>query len=255
MEWFKVYADLKGHPKRYRFEAAAGTKHGLHYIVAFWSYVCKYAPDGNLTRMTPAEIAGACEWQGDSQTFFAALVESGFIDESENGFEVHDWVMEHKRFIDENKRRGEARKTQGQPKGNPRATRENPRATQVRIEEKRIEEKEPKPLSASADPAKDADFMTFWRAWPKSCRRGTPKKAYGAWCKHKPPLQACLDTLAWKCKSKIWTDTDAQGKDFIPMPSSWLNDWGWTEEKESGRGRGTGDGGSTTKYTLDDGML
>lgn len=103
-------------------------------------------------------------------------------------------------------------------------------------------ESKSKPLSALADPAQDADFMTFWRAWPKSVRRGTPKKAYGAWCKHKPPLQACLDTLTWKCKSKIWTDTDAQGKDFIPMPSSWIADWGWTEEKESGRGRGTGDG-------------
>lgn len=142
MEWFKVYADLKGHPKRYRFEAAAGTKYGMHYIVAFWSYVCKYAPDGDLTKMTPAEIAGACEWQGDAQIFFSALIESGFIDETKKGFIVHDWVEEHKRFIDENKRRKEDKK----PKGYPRVTQGLPAKTQGQplLEEKRREEKEEK---------------------------------------------------------------------------------------------------------------
>lgn len=251
MEWFKVYADLKGHPKRYRFEAACGTKHGLHYIVAFWSYVAKYAPDGDLTKMTPHEIAGASEWQGDAHVFFSALVQSGLIDEVENGFHVHDWVSEHKRFLEENNKRRELNK----PKGYPRVTQGLPAKTQglPSLEENRIEEKEEKrknhkPLSANADPRQDADFMAFWKAWPKSCRRGSPKKAHKAWVKHKPPLQDCLDTLAWKCKSKLWTDIGPDGKDFIPMPSSWIGDWGWQEEKESGRGNGRGDGYAPPKY-------
>ena len=135
MDWFKVYSNIKGHQKRYRLEEALGVDCGLHYLLLFWCYVCEYAPDGNISRITPKELARACEWRGDPETLWVAFETAGFVDTNENGRIVHDWAETHKRFIEENSRRRDPRVTQGSPKGNPRAT-------QVRREEKRREEKD-----------------------------------------------------------------------------------------------------------------
>jgi DnaD/phage-associated family protein len=50
-----------------------------------------HAQDGSLGRYTADDIADACDWLDDAQTFYNALIQSGFIDESEQGYIIHDW--------------------------------------------------------------------------------------------------------------------------------------------------------------------
>lgn len=136
MKWYKAYANLKGHPKRYRFEEALGVDHGLHYIHLWFSYIAEYAQDGDVTSFSKKEIAKACEWQGDPQMFFDALSVGGFVDKVKGGdggsrLIAHDWFQENERYIKENEKR--------KPTGNPRVTRKKPA-----LEEKRIEVREEK---------------------------------------------------------------------------------------------------------------
>jgi hypothetical protein len=73
------------------------------------------------------------------------------------------------------------------------------------------------------------DFVRFWQAWPRSSRKGSPVEAYKAWVKATPPIDKVLETLAWKKKTEDWA-VRPDGKDFIKMPSTWLNNSGWLEE-------------------------
>jgi hypothetical protein len=75
----------------------------------------------------------------------------------------------------------------------------------------------------------DEAFKSFWQAWPRSSRKGSPVEAYKAWIKASPPIDKVLETLAWKKKSEDWA-IRPDGKDFIKMPSTWLNNAGWLEE-------------------------
>lgn len=232
MIWFKFHANLKDHPKRWRFEEAAEVKHGLHYIAALWCYVTRFHPDGILAGVTHNEVAKACEWEGEPCVLWGAFVSAGFIEEPEGSPPfIHDWIEEHERFITENKRN--PRLSQGTPKGHPRLS-------QVRIEENRIEEKreKPKPTPGAVAPG----FEEFWQAYPKRVGKGACLKI---WNKKKPPLQVCLDTLSWQKRSEQWAKDNGQ---FIPMPSTWLNQDRWLDEQESGRGTGRGDGYAPPKY-------
>ena len=221
MKWFKLYADLQGHPKRWRFEELADTEHGLHYLTCWFSYICKFAPTGDVNAFSPREVARACEWRGDPQKLWDALLGAGFIDQTPEGYFAHDWAEEHSRFITENK-----------PKGSPRVTQGLPLLEENRVEEKRKEK--PKPAASAKEFEKDEDFMKFWNTWPRSCRKGSPVPAFKAWQKAQPPLDQVLAFLAWKKKTPAWTGTDQAGKDFIPMPSTFLNGAGWLEQRESG---------------------
>ena len=68
------------------------------------------------------------------------------------------------------------------------------------------------------------EFERFWAAFPKKVSKGA---AYKAWKKEKPPLDACLKTLAWQTKTLEWTKDSGQ---FIPHPSTWLNARGWENQ-------------------------
>lgn len=91
------------------------------------------------------------------------------------------------------------------------------------------------------DYERDENFMRFWKAWPSSCRKGSPVEAYKVWKTHNPPIDLCLSVIEWKKKSDLWTSVDPKGKDYIKGPAAWLNIAGWLEEKQSTRGKGTGE--------------
>lgn len=114
--------------------------------------------------------------------------------------------------------------THAQPTPNPHLTQE---------EEGKKERKKEHPPKAAAGAA---GFDAFWMAYPKKVGKGAALKA---WQKAKPPLQACLDGLAWQKRLPQW---DKDGGQFVPNPATWLNQSRWLDEQESGRGRG---GGST----------
>lgn len=222
MKWFKLYADLQHHPKRYRFEELADTEYGLHYLTAWFSYVCKFAPTGDVGAFTPREVARACEWKGDPKALWDALVGAGFIEQTEKSLQAHDWAVENSRFIEENSKRKP-------PKGNPRVTLGLPLLEEKRIEEKRIE----KPKTVAVPDG----FEEWWSLWPKKDAR---KGAERSWAKMTPEARKqATEALRWQTKSP---DHLARDRQYIPLPTTWLNQERWNDQKESGRGAGKGDG-------------
>lgn len=212
MEWFKVYAGLQHHPKRYAFEEVAKTEYGLHYIVGLFCFTCHYASDGNLTRFSNIEIARACEWKGDADLFMQAFIKAGFLDKDDETCIVHDWYEIHERFIKENEKRKPSKKSI-----NPRATQGLPLVEEKRIEEKRID----KPLSAKAE---DEDFNNFWSLYPN---RKAKQDALKAWTQVKPDPSKVRDALIWQRKQEQWTKDKGA---FIPLPASWLRGKRWEDE-------------------------
>ena len=69
------------------------------------------------------------------------------------------------------------------------------------------------------------DFETFWKAYPKRIGKGA---AYKAWLKAKPVLAVVLQALSWQKETDQWAKDDGQ---FIPHPSTYLNQRRWEDEK------------------------
>jgi hypothetical protein len=212
MDWFKTYAGLQHHPKRYAFEGIAETKYGLQYIVGLFCFTCNYAPDGDLTKFTAIQIARACEWEGDAELFMQALCKAGFLDKDDETCIVHDWSEIHQRFIKENEKRKPSKKSI-----NPRVTQGLPLVEEKRIEEKRIT----KLLAASAA---DEDFNNFWSLYPN---RKAKQDALKAWHQVKPDPDKVRQALIWQRKQEQWTKDKGA---FIPLPASWLRGKRWEDE-------------------------
>lgn len=52
--------------------------------------------------------------------------------------------------------------------------------------------------------------------------------AYRIWSKKKPLIQDVLDALQWQMQSTQWTK---DGGDYIPHPSTYLNQHRWEDEQ------------------------
>lgn len=72
-----------------------------------------------------------------------------------------------------------------------------------------------------------SDFEEFWRAYPKKASKGAAMKA---WASQNPPIQQCLDTLAWQRNSDQWRKENGA---WIPNPATWINAAKWLDERPS----------------------
>ncbi|CAB4147410.1 Protein of unknown function DUF1376 [uncultured Caudovirales phage] len=68
------------------------------------------------------------------------------------------------------------------------------------------------------------DFAEFWAVYPRKTGKGAAKRA---WTRQKPPLQKCLDAIAWQVLTPDWCRDQGQ---YIPHPSTWLNNRRWEDE-------------------------
>lgn len=85
-----------------------------------------------------------------------------------------------------------------------------------------IQKAPPKPSEASPD-----GFDEFWAAYP---RRVAKTQARAAWKKNKCVLAEVLPSL--EQQKKLWKDTQ-----FIPHPTTWINQRRWEDEVESPKQR------------------
>lgn len=67
-------------------------------------------------------------------------------------------------------------------------------------------------------------FDEFWMAYPRKTGKGDAEKA---WLKMRPPLPDVLSALEWQRSQESWTKDRGQ---FIPMPSTYLNQKRWLDE-------------------------
>lgn len=92
--WFQVFADLPGHEKTRKLRDGLGLKNSYEavgLIICIWSWAAVHAPSGELKEMKPQDLADAAGWRKSAKNLLRALVDSGFLDESEGGYSLHDW--------------------------------------------------------------------------------------------------------------------------------------------------------------------
>lgn len=69
------------------------------------------------------------------------------------------------------------------------------------------------------------DFDMFWMTYPKKVGKEAAKKA---WLKVNPNLTVVLQALSWQKESPQWFKNNGQ---FIPNPSTWINQHRWEDEQ------------------------
>lgn len=92
------------HPKTYdlmaRLQCSRPTV--LGYLQLLWDYTGQMAPMGNIGKWPNTAIAQACDWEDDPETFIAALIAAGWLDEVQDPdvrLLVHDWGDHCEKFV------------------------------------------------------------------------------------------------------------------------------------------------------------
>jgi len=112
--WIESHQELGRHPKTKKFARLLGISlpaavGHLHY---FWWWAMDYAQDGDLSRYEITDIAEACEWEGEPEKLWEALIQVGFVDEE---IRIHDWcdyagrLLEKREQNKERKRKSRAK--------------------------------------------------------------------------------------------------------------------------------------------------
>jgi hypothetical protein len=99
MAWLRVYQSLVNHKKT--LAAARDLKippvHLIGHLVALWLWCIDNAPDGDLSDISPSDIAFIAQWEGEPETFLSALsgndpTHPRFLENPTEGKRyIHDW--------------------------------------------------------------------------------------------------------------------------------------------------------------------
>lgn len=90
--------------------------------------------------------------------------------------------------------------------------------------------KEHKP-KRETKPKDSSDFERFWTAYPKKIGKLDASKSWER-AKGKPPIDQIIDILENQKASKQW---QKDGGQYIPNPSTWLNQGRWEDSLEKER--------------------
>jgi hypothetical protein len=235
MSWIESHSQVKDHPKTGDLRAAMGWSLGttIGNLHLFWWWCMAYAEDGDLSKHNPERIAIAMDLPPEQgKKVLAALSASGWVDKKPY-LRVHDWWQYAGPFLRSKYKRTEnvwmaikclyvtvAREVPAtleptnQPTNQPTNHTNQPK---VKLE----------PI---------ADFDAFWKAYPIRVGKETARKA---WTKARPDadlLGVILAAIAAQSKSEQWTKA---GGEFIPHPTTWLNQKRWEDELTGNPGRNT----------------
>jgi hypothetical protein len=211
-DWIKMRSDLFTHPKVVRISSAlkADTLRTVGGLMSVWCLFDAHSVDGRLEGYTPDYLDAHLRWEG----FAEAMVAVGWLISDDQGlalprFDTHNGQSAKRRAQDADRKR-EVRKVSASEADKKRTR-----------EEKRREE-----INTPQPPAGEL-FDRFWAAYPKKVGKDDAKRAFD---KRKPNaelLSAMLAALEVQKQSPSWTKDNGQ---FIPNPSTWLNQGRWQDE-------------------------
>ena len=104
LPWIQVYSNLADHPKIYalvdRMKLRRNSE-AVGIVVSLWLWAAKNAPDGDLSGFPERAIADAVGYSSSyAGKLCKLLVETRWLDETENGYALHDWVEYAPAIID-----------------------------------------------------------------------------------------------------------------------------------------------------------
>src|SRR6478752_3069165 len=93
--WLESHGNLARHPKTRRLMQRMGwtLPHTIGNLHLLWYWALEYVPTGDLTKFDPDQLTQDLDL-GDAtpEEFIEALIDSGFIDRTEEGsLRLHDW--------------------------------------------------------------------------------------------------------------------------------------------------------------------
>ena len=104
----RIAIDFWQHPKTKKLIRRVGIE-GVRSLQILWTWAANNKPDGNLAGMDEEDIELAADWQGDIGAFFKALVETRWIDETDSGYALHEWLEHNPWVADDENRSNKAR--------------------------------------------------------------------------------------------------------------------------------------------------
>lgn len=127
------------------------------------------------------------------------------------------------------KQGGRPKKTHGLPTANPGLTQPKPKKSltnsqlPITILLKNVQKSEDDQSQSPKD-----TFSEFWKAYPRKVGKGQAEKAWGKVKRPAETLRAILEAIGWQRTSEQWTKDGGQ---YIPNPSTYLNQRRWEDEK------------------------
>lgn len=93
----RLAVSFRGHSKRKRLRLLLGPG-STDFLLDLWIATAMNHPDGILTGMDETDIALEAGWEGEPQSFVAALLECRLLEKTEHGYALHDWA-EHQAYV------------------------------------------------------------------------------------------------------------------------------------------------------------
>lgn len=131
----RVELELLAHPKFVRLKKHIEKvekgleKDCLEMLLRIWGHCSVSQRGGTWRHVDPEYVEIIARWPGPSGAFYAAAVETGFIDERGKSIVIHDWDKMNSRTISN----WEVGRLGGRPKANPKLTHglpnDNPRVS------------------------------------------------------------------------------------------------------------------------------
>jgi hypothetical protein len=93
MYYVQVHQSLVTHPKTFKLARLASLDvfAVVGRLVALWCWALDEAPEGRIDAACVDLVATATMWRGDADQWVGWLVQAGFLDAVEGGFQIHDW--------------------------------------------------------------------------------------------------------------------------------------------------------------------
>ena len=90
MPWIRLHSNLRNHPKLEALclELRVEKAEAMGLLTSLWTWALDYAEDGDLSRFQPEIVERGCEWKGEPNALFSALL-GKFID---SDLKIHDWL-------------------------------------------------------------------------------------------------------------------------------------------------------------------
>jgi len=216
-DWLKIELNTPDKPEVIAIASRLGLDPDavVGKLIRVWRWFNEHTKDGNAIGVTYAFLDRICGVTGfaEQMALVGWLQENGHTLSIPN-FDYHNGDSAKKRA--ETQKRVAKHRDSEKQKSNADVTQNTlPKA----LPEKRREEK-----NKTIAPV---GFEAFWNLYPKRKSRGAAEKA---WIKLKPDEQLQAQIFEGVRRAKTSADWLKDRGQFIPHPSTWLNDKGWLDD-------------------------
>ena len=130
LPWIKLYTELPTHRKSVLLAVETGDRRAWTYVAHLMLWAGKNAGDGHIRGANAAGlIEMAVEWTGAPGKLVAGMVTAGFLEQTEDGYRIHDWATEqgaHVAKMERDRKKPDGKRSRAAPARETGGSSENP---------------------------------------------------------------------------------------------------------------------------------